>query len=195
MLARKSMHAAECFAGGFIGTDFGIHEDLSRKLPEQWREFNKQFIPIYLAQNPKKTKIGAGLACGALWTVSKGIKTGDIVLCPDGEGHYRVGEVMGDYLYAPGGILPHRRNVRWSGQSIARSHMSVALRNSAGAIGTVSTITVHHDEIEKLLVGVATPTLVSNDVTIEDPVAFALEKHLEDFLVQNWTQTELGKQY
>jgi restriction system protein len=73
--------------------------------------------------------------------------------------------------------------------------MSVALRNSAGAIGTVSTITVHHDEIEKLLVGVATHTLVSTDATVEDPVAFALEKHLEDFLVQNWAQTELGKQY
>lgn len=26
-------------------------------------------------------------------------------------------------------------------------------------------------------------------------LAFALEKHLEDFLVQNWTQTELGKNY
>jgi len=30
---------------------------------------------------------------------------------------------------------------------------------------------------------------------VEDSAAFALEKHLEDFLVQNWQQTELGKQY
>jgi restriction system protein len=30
---------------------------------------------------------------------------------------------------------------------------------------------------------------------VEDPAAFALEMHLEDFLVQNWQQTELGKQY
>ncbi len=30
---------------------------------------------------------------------------------------------------------------------------------------------------------------------MEDSAAFALEKHLEDFLVQNWQQTELGKQY
>jgi len=35
----------------------------------------------------------AGLACGALWTVSRGINSGDIVLCPDGGGRYRVGEV------------------------------------------------------------------------------------------------------
>ena len=49
-------------------------------------ERSQQFIPVYLANNPAKTKIGAGLACGALWTVSKGILKGDIVLCPDGSG-------------------------------------------------------------------------------------------------------------
>ena len=30
---------------------------------------------------------------------------------------------------------------------------------------------------------------------IEDPSEFALEKHLEDFLVTNWDQTELSKKY
>lgn len=39
------------------------------------------------------------------------------------------------------------------------------------------------------------PTLISTDETVEDPTSFALEKHLEDFLVQNWTQTDLGKEY
>ena len=28
---------------------------------------------------------------------------------------------------------------------------------------------------------------------VEDPFVFALGKHLEDFLVQNWTSTELGQ--
>ena len=50
MLGKKSIHAAECFAGNFIGTDFGIDQDLTKKLPEEWREFNKEFIPIYLAK-------------------------------------------------------------------------------------------------------------------------------------------------
>src|SRR5215469_5983702 len=99
MLGRRSAFASECFAGGFIGTDFGIHEDLAKQLPDEWRAFNKQFIPVYLAAHPDKTKIGAGLACGALWTVSKGIAKGDIVLCRDSTGHYRVGEVSGDYSY------------------------------------------------------------------------------------------------
>ena len=38
-------------------------------------------------------------------------------------------------------------------------------------------------------------TIVSTDETVEDPSIFALEKHLEEFLVQNWNSTELGKQY
>lgn len=63
MLGRKSAHAAACFAGGFVGTDFGIHEDLSTKFPDEWREFNQKYISVYLAKHPDKTKIGAGLAC------------------------------------------------------------------------------------------------------------------------------------
>ncbi|MCU1240596.1 MAG: hypothetical protein JWO71_1322 [Candidatus Acidoferrum typicum] len=195
MLGRKSIHAAECFAGNFIGTDFGIHQDLTKKLPEEWRAFNQEFIPIYLARYPDKTKIGAGLACGALWTVSKGIKKGDIVLCPDGSGKYRVGEVTGDYTYEPGKILFHRRPVQWLSVSIDRDTMSEALKNSAGSIGTVSDISRYREEIEKLIGGVSAPKLISTDETVEDPSAFAMEEHLEHFLVKNWTQTELGKEY
>jgi restriction system protein len=84
MLGQKSVYADECFAGGFIGTDFGITQDLTKKLPEEWRTFNREFIPIYLAAHPDKTKIGAGLACGALWTVSKGIQKGQQSLSADG---------------------------------------------------------------------------------------------------------------
>jgi restriction system protein len=195
MLGQKSVYAAECFAGNFIGTDFDIDQDLTNKLPEEWRAFNKEFIPIYLKTHPAKTKIGAGLACGALWTVSKEIKKSDIVLCPDGSGHYRVGEVSGDYSYEPGKVLFHRRPVHWLNVSIDRGVMSDALRHSAGSIGTVSNVSRYAEEIEKLIGGASAPKLISTDETIEDPSAFALEEHLEDFLVKNWAQTELGKDY
>jgi len=179
MLGRKSANAALGFDGGFIGVDFEIPQDLSKELPVDWRAFNKKFIPIFLAGHPDKTKIGAGLACGALWTVSKGISKGDTVISPDGSGTYRAGEVIGDYFYAPGQPLPHRRPVKWFSQTIDRGDMSEALRNSTGSIGTVSTITQHAVELEKLLSGASSPTLISTDDTVEDPVAFALEKHLE----------------
>lgn len=195
MLGQKSVYAEECFAGNFIGTDFGIHEDLSHKLPEEWRAFNKAFIPVFLGIHPEKTKIGAGLACGALWTVSKGIQKGDVVLCPDGLGKYRVGEVSGGYYYEAGKILPHRRPVVWLNVAIDRAAMSEGLRNSTGSIGTVSNINAHREELEKFLGSAAAPKLISTDASVEDASSFALESHLEEFLVKNWSNTELGKDY
>ena len=197
MLGRKSAFAAECLRDGFIGTDFEINEDLSANLPDSWREFNKKYIPIFLKNRPEKTKIGAGLACGALWTVSKGIKRGDIVLSPDGNGNYLAGEVLGDYYYEPSGVLPHRRKVAWHTQPIPRSAMSEALRNAAGAIGTVSTVTKYGQEIEALISGSGTivPRIIASDPDIEDPSAFALEEHLEAFLVKNWEKTPLAKDF
>ena len=197
MLGQKSVHALDCIGGGFIGADFGINEDISTKLPEEWREFNRRFIPVYQKSHPDKSKIGAGLACGALWTVCKGIRKGDVVLCPDGTGAYRVGEVLGDYYFAGGQPLPHRRKVAWRDAPILRSSMSVELRNSTGSAGTVSDVSGYRDEIEHLLGEASAPAapIVSHDPDVEDPVAFAMEKHLEDFLVRNWTKTLLAADF
>jgi len=188
MLGRKSIHAESCFNGGFVGTDFDVHHDLSGRLPDNWRDFNKEFIPIYLENNPDKSKITAGLACGAIWTVSKGMDQGDIVLCPDGARQYRVGEISGFYNYANDEILPHRRPVRWLDLLIDRKAMSEKLQNSCGSIGTISNVSKYSAEVERFLQGVTVET-------IEDSSSFALEKHLEDFLVKNWNSTELGKEY
>lgn len=195
MLGRKSMYAAAAHAGGYICADFDITQDLSPDLGDDWRAFNKKFIPVFLAGHPDKTKIGAGLACAALWTVSKGISKGDLVLSPDGLGAYLVGEVSGDYYYVHGDPSPHRRPVKWLAQTIQRADMSEALRNSTGSIGTVSTITQYAVEIENLIGVTAAPVVVPPGAMVDDPVAFAMEKHLEDFLVKNWAQTDLGKDY
>ena len=195
MLGAKSVHADVCFKGNFIGADFTIKEDLSENLPDNWRDFNKHFIPVFLNNLPQKSKVSAGLSCGALWTVSKGINVRDIVLCPNGSGSYYIGEVLDTYSYHPEQILPHRRTVKWYPNLVDRSSMSDQLKNSAGSIGTVSDVSKYAEEIERLIAGNRPPTLLSTDQTVEDPAIFALEKHLEDFLVQNWKQTELGKNY
>ena len=195
MLGAKSAHIEECLKGNFIGADFDIRQDLSKHLYENWREFNKQFIPVWLETHPGKSKVSAGLSCGALWTVTKGLKRGDIILSPDGMGRYHIAEVLDDYTYHPGQTLPHRRSVRWFEQTIERAEMSDSLKNSTGSIGTVSDISNYAAELEELIGGSKPPVLVSTDETIEDPTVFALEKHLEDFLVANWKQTELGKHY
>ena len=197
MLGRKSTHAAECFAGNFIGADYGVAEDLTGKLPDSLRDFNAAYIPVYLANRPHKTKIAAGLACGTLWTIGKGVQTGDVVLCPDGSGRYRVAEVTGPYYYVPGEVLPHCRPVKWLPELIDKADLSDGLRNTVGSIGTACNISRagYADEVERLVGATNTPALVTTDAAVEDPSAFAMEKHLEDFLVQNWAQTELGKAY
>ena len=37
--------------------------------------------------------------------------------------------------------------------------------------------------------------LIATDEYVEDPTVFGLEKHLEEFLVANWANTELGTNY
>ena len=195
MLGKKSIYAEEGHKMNVIGAGWLYDYDLTGKLPDNWREFNQKTIPIYLQQNPDKTKVAAGLACGMLHTITKGITIGDIVLCPDGKGSYYVGEVTGDYFYHGGKVLPHRRSVNWFPKQIARDVMSEELKNSSGSIGTVSNITKYAEEIESLLLGSRPATLISTDATIENPSVFALEKHLEDFLIQNWHHTDLGKDF
>ena len=187
------MHAQECYDGKFIGTHFGFDFDFTGEFPEDWRPFNAKYRDVYLESHPDKSKVAAGLACSAVWVICKGIKIGDIVLCPNGQGQYWVGEVVGGYQYVAGSFFPHQRQVTWLPVVIDRAAMSKGLQNSTGSIGTVSRIEKHAEEIETFIGGHSAPQLIATDELVEDASEFALEKHLEDFLVQNWASTELGK--
>lgn len=195
MLGKASMYFEECFKGNFIGADYGIGQDLAKNLPEDWRKFNKEFIPIYLQNRPDKSKIAAGLACGMLWTLSKGMNIGDIVLCPDGNKVYHLGEITSDYYYQPDGILPHRRQVKWLETTISRADMSQNLQYATGAIGLLSDVSQYASEIEKFINPSLNPHLVVLGEEVEDVQEFALEEHLQRFLITNWERTSLGKEY
>jgi len=195
MAGSGGMHAAECVQDGFIGVDYGFEQNLGPHLTDNWRDFNAHFIPIYLANRPNKTRIGAGLACGFTWTVTKGLQQGDVVITPDGTGRYHVGEITGGYFYKPGGVLPHRRPVTWYPNTIERVAMSEPLRRSTNSTGTCCDITQYEPELKALIGGQVNPALIATDPTVEDAAVFALEKHLEDFLVSNWALTDLGKKY
>ena len=195
MLGRGSIYAQEAHEDNYIGAGWFEDSDLSKSLPDNRKDFNKKFIPLYLEKNPGKSKVAAGLACGMLYTIAKGIVIGDVVLCPDGQRNYWIGEIVGDYQFQPGTSLPHRRTVRWFAKAMPRDEMSEALRYATGAIGSVSNVSGFAEEIENFISGNRPATIVPTDETIEDVGIFALEKHLEDFLVQNWNSTELGKNY
>ena len=89
----------------------------------------------------------------------------------------------------------NRRPVKWFPQTIQREDMSREVRSSTGRVGTVTDVTKYSEELDRLIEGEPIPSLTSTDETVEDPNVFALEKHLEEFLVENWDTTVLGQGY
>jgi len=196
ILGRHHKHFNDCYEGKFIGVGFIVDIDLKNDLPEDWREFNKKFIPVFQKRFPDKSKITAGLACGAIHTVSKGLNDDDIVLCPDGQRNYKIAKIKGEYFFnAEKPSIVHRRPVEWLPVAISRDEMSEALRNSTGSVGTISNISKHADEIENFIKGVSPVSISLIDKEIENPSMFVMENHLEDFLVKNWSKTPLSKKY
>lgn len=166
MLGRGGMYAEQCRKEGYIGANFDIRVDLSDSLYENWRHFNKKFIPMWMENVPGKTATAAGLSCGALWTIVKGLNVGDVVLCPSGQGFYFVGIISGGYYYVPNTDLPHRRPVDWLDCIISRKNMSKELQHSTGSIGTCCDITKYADEIES---HIQNPIIYPSPVRNETP--------------------------
>jgi restriction system protein len=198
----QGMHLDDCIAESYIGVDFGLHEDLAGRFPDNWKEFNQEFVPVWLSLFPDKSRVAAGLACGSLWTVGRGINEGDLVISPTGGGGpggmitYRAARVAGPYRYVDGAALPHRRPVHWLPGTFSRAAMSEGLQRSTKGPLTVVNLTEHEAELLELVGDQPMPPdLVASDPAVEDPSVFALEKHLEDFLVANWAQTELGQDF
>ena len=188
-------HLKECVEKGFIGVHYGFETSLTPYLEETWSDSRGKIKPVYNQFNPGKSAVGAGLSCGALWTFGKGMQRGDLVFSPDGNGNYFSGEVTGEYKYVADSFFPHQREVSWHKATFGKNEMSEDFRKAAGKPLTIIETTKYQDEIDLLIGDTRKQTIFSSDETVEDPSAFALEKHLEDFLIFNWAQTELSKKY
>ena len=195
MLGKGGIYADECKQQGYIGADFGIHEDLSANLTKDRKAFNEYYSPIFLKAHPNKTKVGAGLSCGYLYTICKGLQKGDIILSPKGNGEYYVGEIEGGYYYKPNTELCHRRRVKWYDKIIARNSMTESLQNSTGSIGTCCDISQYYAEIEGLIKAKSSAQIISSDPDITNPSEFAMEKYLEEFIVDNWNKLPISKEF
>lgn len=193
-LGKGGVYAPDAVAQGWVGTGWMADMDLSGKFPPVWKDFNRDYIPIIMASGEVTNKIGAGLACGMTWTVSKGLGEGDVVLSSNGKGQFFAGKITGEYFFVPGEKLPHRRPIVWFPELVDKKAMSEALAKSIGSAGTVQCLDDFGSEIEQLLAG-DLPEITVSDNDVENPVSFVLEKHLEEFLVSNWEKTVLGKNF
>jgi len=196
-LGRANVYAEEALKDGYVGVGWFGNLDLSEKLQaaETFRHFNRVMIPIYLESNPNTKKVAAGLFCGFTYTVCKDLQIGDIVLSPRSASLYLIGRVTSDYEYFPGTHTPHRRRVEWLETRIEKETFSKPLRNSLGSIGTVSDVSTHALEIERFLSGTTNAASSGIEPEVESVNSFALESHLENFLIENWSSTDFAKRY
>jgi restriction system protein len=193
-MGRQGQFFQKSFDENFIGVSYDLDFDISKDLTDNWRDFNSKYVDVLTKKNPEKSRVGAGLNCGVIWTLSKGIKQGAVILCPDLDGNFHPCKVISDYCYEKADDPYHRRKVEWFKNPILKEDMSKILISSMTAQNTLIDISKHANEIESLL-NEDLNKLSSNDPTVEDPSEFALEKHLEDFLIKNWKSTSLGKKY
>lgn len=194
MLGEQSVHAENCLRDGVIGTDFGLKMDLSKILKETWIDSKKELTEIYRKDRPEKSPVSVGLACGAIWTVSKGIPIGGYVVSPTGKGTYIFGKISGDYQYETGSYLPHRRKVEWQSQQVNGSSFSAPLLKALKLPLTCIDLNSYSEELQTFIDGRARLS-VNGAEDIENASRFALEEILEEFLIANWDHTEFGKKY
>lgn len=194
IVGKGSAFVEEALIEGWVGTAWLKSEDLTNQFPPTAKEFREKFIPIAMELDGIDNKVGAGLACGMTWSLNYSLKQGDIVVVPDRTGLLHVGELTGSYFYVPGHDIPHRRPVKWFGITFSKDEVSEGFRKTLGAGSLLLELGNQKEEIEALIAGNREEFSV-NDETVESPLSFVLERHLEDFLVSNWTNTELGKLY
>jgi restriction system protein len=122
-----------------------------------WDEFRQAVARAYPADN----KFKVGNAAGQLFRFARDIKVGDaIVTYHPSERHYLVGTVTGAYEYRPEASVeqPNQHAVQWRGR-VPRDQLSVAARNTLGAISTLFSLPAEvMSEMEHLLSGEALPT-------------------------------------
>ncbi len=196
MLGEKSKHAAECLTGGFVGTDFHIHQDLTSHLPDNWREFNKAFIPVYLGNTSRSQRSLRVWPAEPIWAVSKGMFKGDIILVP--RWYWKLSTWRNRWRV----LLCCRSNLCTIGELSTGSAVDTAGGPEPGTEefnwrkwNRGEYLQLRRMKLRYFFPGQRHQPSQPPTIRSKIPSTFAMEKHLEEFLVSNWSQTELGKEY
>lgn len=104
-----------------------VREEFSRRVAERYPDGKREWIAA---------------SAGQVYRFVRELKVGDAVVTYNpAERIYLLGTVTGEYQYKPQASAdqPHQRTVKWRGR-VARDGLSVATRNSLGAISTLFTL-------------------------------------------------------
>jgi restriction system protein len=146
------VHVDEFRAGSFVAIGWIEMGDMSAL------KTRDQFTKAVEKVSPNSRKMQVATAAGQAFRFVREMKPGDRVLTYDpGRREYLLGTVTGDYAYMPSmeSTHPQVRTVKWDG-SVRRDDLSVATRNSLGAIATLFQVPAEAaEEIERLAAGAA----------------------------------------
>ncbi len=84
MLGEGGKYIQDCLEHNYIGVNFIKEVDLTSYPHHDENGWRQHMIANYLECNPEKSMGTARTSIGFLWTVCYGLKTGDIVLAPNG---------------------------------------------------------------------------------------------------------------
>ena len=132
---------------GFVAVGAGNLSDLRRFTSR------RELLSEYQKRNPEESAGQVYLRGGQLWKIAREIEAGDIVLTPKrATRELLMGIIVGQYQFAPKRLpdYPHTRLVSWT-RKIGRDRLKPALRNSAGGISTVFSLTRFLPDLEALL--------------------------------------------
>lgn len=121
----------------------------------------EEFEEAYRRAFPEDTNpYRIGLQSGQVYRFAREMAIGEIVMTPDSAAReMSIGEVTGEYEYAPGKIdehYVHLRAVNWK-KTVSRDDMGTGLRAATAAGTTVFTVDKFEEEVRRLLEGKPKP--------------------------------------
>ncbi len=170
----------ELYKKSMIGVNFDLKIDLTTEsnddFSDNWRAFNKKYIPIFQKMTGNKSNTSSGLACGKIWSLRFQVNKGDIILSPDRKGYYYIGEIISDYIYDTSFEYPHSRKVNWIGK-VSKNIISNNLKNSMKATHAFINISKFSEEVDSLMDSIQPESEIVLD-TLNDDSTINSEKVL-----------------
>lgn len=201
-------------AESIIGIDFDVKTDLSGFNGDSFDSFKQDINRSYwnISANGR-SKGSISITNRQLWQFACQMEPGDLVITQNGkyqEGAkvYMIGRIVSEYKYLPDAAFPHVREVEWLECELSRHTISPEFNNYLRSGTTIVDLTDFTSEIESILTSESSgaqesSNSISNSFKSsqsraygsESRTGFALESHLEEYMVRNWDSIEFGKNY